>query len=94
MTTDDAFKYGFSIFGPVPVRGRPSLYRVRFIPHTLMAVRALDQPAELVKIWDAEIVVDATGGGSIIEHRELTPPVAELQRADFEAKALQLVREI
>jgi hypothetical protein len=94
MNKADVFQHGFTISGPHAVTGRPGVFRVWFMPHTLMAVRAPNQPATLVRIWDAEVLVDAAGEGRILEHRELTPPVAELERADFEAKAIELVRSL
>lgn len=94
MDNADVFKYGFSTYGPLAVSGRTGLFRVIFTPKQLMPCRGLNQAPELMRRWEAELLIDSKGKGTVIEHRKLEPSVAELDDADFEAKALELVRRL
>ncbi|VTR94121.1 unnamed protein product [Gemmata massiliana] len=92
MFRDDVFARGFKIFGPTPVRGRPGVFSVCFVPQTIMAIRGPGEEPDIVRLWDALVIVDSANEGTVLEHRKLDPQVAELDPTDFEVKALQLVR--
>jgi len=92
MDKTSAFKSRVITFPPHPVRGRPGVYRVWFMANSVYPPDA-NEPLPRVELAEAMLVVDSAGGGTVIDHQKLDPPVPDLDPLDFELKALELVRE-
>jgi hypothetical protein len=68
------------------------VFWLRFVPRARRIVRGTIGAHELIRRWDATLVVDSAGEGSVLAHFALDPPLAELEPNDYEHRALELVR--